>query len=107
MDFFAKDPALYTNLGIMLFMCLFFYFLIIRPQKKADQKRETFQTSLKKGDKVVTAGGIYGTVITLGEEKVSLQVADKVVVEFSRASILRFQDSAKQELFDKEADGKK
>lgn len=107
MEFFSQDPAFFMNMGMVLFMFLIFYFLIIRPQKKADQKREFFQNNIKRGDKVITAGGIYGTVMTVGDEKISLKVAENVDIEFSRGAIARFQDSSKQELLDKEFGSKK
>lgn len=107
MDFLTNDPATLANLGIIGFMFLFFYFFILRPQKKADQKRDHFQNSLKKSHKVVTAGGIYGTIVTLGEERATLKVAENVDIEISRNAIVRFQDPNKQEQIDKEAEGKK
>ncbi|MDR3349952.1 MAG: preprotein translocase subunit YajC [Acidaminococcales bacterium] len=106
MESFLQDPALF-NIGIILFMCVMFYFLIIRPQKKEERKREMFQNSLKKGDKVVTAGGIFGVITAMSEQKITLRAAEKVEIDFSRSAIVRFQDLTKQELAENEMKDKK
>ena len=107
MEFFSQDPAMFMNFGMIFFMFLIFYFFVIRPQKKSDQKREFFQSNLKKGDKVVTAGGIYGTIASVGSEKISLKVAENVDIEILRGAITRFQDTTKQELLNQEFNSKK
>lgn len=103
MEIFSGDPGFWMNMGLVLVMGLFLYFAIIRPQKNEDKKRANFQDSLKKGDKVITIGGVYGTIVTLGEEKATLKVANGVEVDFARVALSRFQDSTKQELTDKNA----
>jgi len=103
MEMFSADPAFWMNMGLVAFMGVFLYFFIIRPQKNEDKKRVNFQDSLKKGDKVITIGGVYGTIVTLGEEKATLKIADGIDVEFSRAAISRFQDATKQQMTDKNA----
>lgn len=107
MESLLQDQAFLMNMGMVVFMFAIFYFLIIRPQKKADQKRDFFQNNLKRGDKVLSAGGIYGTITAIGEQKVSLKVAENVEIEVLRASITRYQDTSKQELLEKEFSGKK
>lgn len=56
---------------------------------------------MKKGDKVVTVGGMYGTITRLSEKKVVLKVCENVEVEFLRTAISAYQDPAKQELAEK------
>ena len=107
MESLFQDQTFLMNIGMVVFMFAIFYFLIIRPQKKSDQKREYFQSSLKKGARIVTAGGIYGTITALGEQKVTLQVAENVEIEVSRGAISRFQDAARQEQLEQEFSGKK
>jgi preprotein translocase subunit YajC len=102
MEWFAKDPAFFVNMGIVAVMFVGFYFLIIRPQKKEDKRRELFLSNLKIGDKVITAGGIYGVLIGLGEQKVTLRVAEKIEIELLRSAVSRFQDPVKQELLEKD-----
>jgi len=64
-----------------------FYFIILLPMKKKQQKVQQFLESLKVNDRIVTTGGIYGTVTRLDDQKVQIQVADKVRIDVARASI--------------------
>ena len=64
-----------------------FYFIILMPMKKKQQKIDAFLASLKVGDKIVTTGGIYGQITRLGEQSVQVQIANNVRVEMSRAAI--------------------
>jgi preprotein translocase subunit YajC len=71
----------------LILMFAIFYFLLIRPQqKKAKQHRELLST-LKKGDRVVSSGGLHGVVTGLTEEVVTMEIAPKVRVKVSRGSI--------------------
>jgi preprotein translocase subunit YajC len=71
-----------------------FYFIILLPMKRKQQKVQEFLDSLKVGDRVVTTGGIYGQITRLGEQSVQLQIADKVRIEVSRAAIGGIQGQA-------------
>jgi len=73
--------------GPIAVMLLIFYFLLYRPQKRAQQEREEMLNSLKKGTKVITIGGIYGIISQLNEKSVKLQIAEKVEIEVARGSI--------------------
>jgi preprotein translocase subunit YajC len=64
-----------------------FYFMILRPQQKRQKDRQKLLDALKKGDKVVTAGGMYGTIAGIDEKTVLVQVADNVKMKFERSSI--------------------
>ena len=64
-----------------------FYFVILLPMKRKQQKVQEFIDGLKVGDKVVTTGGIHGQITRLGDISVQLQIADKVRVEVARAAI--------------------
>lgn len=68
-----------------------FYFLIIRPQSKRQKEHKNLVKDLKKGDKIVTAGGFHGTVHGVYEDKdtITMEIADKVRVELSRNSVSR------------------
>jgi preprotein translocase subunit YajC len=68
-----------------------FYFVILLPMKRRQKKVESFLGGLKVGDKVVTTGGLYGSVTRLEDEKVQLQVAQNVRVEVSRAAVVGYQ----------------
>jgi preprotein translocase subunit YajC len=66
---------------------LVFYFLVIAPANKQKRKTQEMLNSLKKGDRVVTSGGIYGTVQGVEPEVVYLKIADNVKVKVSRSAI--------------------
>lgn len=68
-----------------------FYFVILLPMKRRQKKVEQFLGALKVGDKVVTTGGLYGSVTKLDEQTVQLQIAQNVRVEISRAAVVGFQ----------------
>jgi preprotein translocase subunit YajC len=68
-----------------------FYFIILLPMKRKQQKVQEFLNGLKVNDRVVTTGGLYGQITRLGEQTVQLQVADKIRIEVARASIGGYQ----------------
>jgi preprotein translocase subunit YajC len=71
-----------------------FYFIILLPMKRKQQKVQQFLEALKVGDRVITTGGIYGQVTRLGEQSVQLQIADKIRVEVAKAAIGGYQGQA-------------
>ncbi|MBR2518300.1 MAG: preprotein translocase subunit YajC [Selenomonadaceae bacterium] len=82
-----ETAAALANFAPIALMILIFYFLLYRPQKKARQERDAMLSSLKVGARVITIGGIYGTIVGLSNEIVRLQVAEKVEIEVARGSI--------------------
>jgi preprotein translocase subunit YajC len=68
-----------------------FYFIILLPMKRKQQKIQQFLDTLKVGDRVITTGGIHGQITRLGDQSVQLQIADKVRVEVARAAIGGYQ----------------
>jgi preprotein translocase subunit YajC len=64
-----------------------FYFLIILPQNKKRKEHQKMLDSLKKGDRVVTRGGIYGTVVAVKEKVITLKISPEVKVDFSKSAI--------------------
>ena len=68
-----------------------FYFIILLPMKRRQQKVQAFLTALKVDDKVVTSGGIYGTITRLNDQTIQLQIADRVRVELARNAIVGYQ----------------
>jgi len=71
---------------------LIFYFLIIRPQKKKEKETKTMLSSMKKGDKVVSIGGIRGTIAIVKETSVVVKVDDNTRIEFSKNAIAQIID---------------
>jgi preprotein translocase subunit YajC len=64
-----------------------FYFLLIRPQQKKQRQHQEMLRSLKVGDRVVTTGGLHGTIVAGGDQIIKLEIADKVRVEVGRTYI--------------------
>ncbi len=83
------SSAVMTQLLFFAAIFAIFYFLLIRPQQKQKRDRETMLTALKKGDRVVTTGGLHGTIAGIDDQKVVLRVADQVKLEVDRAAIGR------------------
>ena len=80
------QEILQTSWPILL-MVVIFYFLLWRPQKKQQKERASLLGSLKKGQKIVTIGGIYGEIVELDDEKVKVQVSEKVELTFARTAV--------------------
>jgi preprotein translocase subunit YajC len=71
-----------------------FYFVILLPMKNRQKKVAEFLAGLKVGDKVVTSGGLFGSIAKLGDGSVQLQIAPNVRVDISRAAIVGYQGQA-------------
>src|SRR4029450_8460328 len=65
-----------------------FYFIVVMPMRKRQQKVQAFLAALKVGDRVITSGGMYGSITRVNDQSVQLQVAQNVRVEVSRAAII-------------------
>ncbi|MCH8028812.1 MAG: preprotein translocase subunit YajC [Candidatus Dadabacteria bacterium] len=64
-----------------------FYFLILRPQQKQQKHRKDMLVSLKRGDKVLTAGGIYGKVVNIDGDELTVEIAKGINVRMSRSGV--------------------
>jgi preprotein translocase subunit YajC len=71
----------------LILLFVIFYFLLIRPQQKTQKKRQEMLNNLKKGDRVISIGGIHGVIKEIDETIISLRVADNLNLKFSRAAI--------------------
>ena len=80
-------------LSLVPFVLIFviFYFLLILPQQKRQKQQKTMMEALKKGDKIVTASGIWGTISNLGKDTVTLQIADNTKIKIQREQIARIR----------------
>ena len=74
-----------------LLVLAIFYFIILLPMKRKQQKVQEFLGALKVGDRVITTGGIYGQITRLADETVQLQIADKIRIDVARAAIGGYQ----------------
>jgi preprotein translocase subunit YajC len=90
--------------GILQFVILFvplfviWYFLVIMPQQRQRKKTQEMLSNLKTGDRVLTTGGVYGTIVSFRDEVVQLQIASQVKIDVARAAITGLQatDSSTQ-----------
>ena len=82
-----------TLLSLVPFVLIFiiFYFLLILPQQRRQKKLRAMLDALKKGDKVITSSGLWGTVTNLGKDSVTLQISDNTKVKIQRDHIARLR----------------
>lgn len=64
-----------------------FYFMILRPQQRRQKERQSLLESIQKGDKVITVGGLHGTVIGLEEKTILVQAGDNIKLKFEKSAI--------------------
>ena len=76
---------------MMVLLVFIWWFVLFRPQRKQEASHKKLLDDLKPGAKVVTNGGIYGVVDSVGEKTLKLRIADKVRIEVSRSSIAGIQ----------------
>ena len=90
-----------SPLAFLPFVLIFviFYFLILRPQQKQGKERKRMLSELKRGDDVVTSGGIYGKILNVSEDDVmTLEIAKGVSIQITRSGIAGLQPSAEAKL---------
>ena len=87
----AQQPSAWTALFPFLIVLAIFYFLIILPAQRQRKRQQQMLRALKSGDKVVTSGGIYGTIVGLKDDVVQLRIADQVRIEVARSAIAGYQ----------------
>ncbi|MGE5446560.1 MAG: preprotein translocase subunit YajC [Ignavibacteriales bacterium] len=85
--------------AILPFALIFilFYFLILRPQQKQQREKQELLKNLKRGDSVITVGGMYGRILNVAEDIVTLEIAKGVSVRVSRGSISGFETVREEE----------
>ncbi|NNV05595.1 preprotein translocase subunit YajC [Geobacillus sp. C56-T2] len=80
------NAAIANLLPIVLFFVIF-YFLLIRPQQKRQRAIQQMQASLKKGDKIVTIGGLHGIIDSVDEDKIIVRAGDGTRLTFDRTAV--------------------
>lgn len=83
------SPNMLTSLLPLLLVFVVFYFFMIRPQMKRQKELTNFRSSIAKGDKIVTTGGIYGKVIEVTDNVVTIEIANDVKVKVDKNAVLR------------------
>lgn len=85
------------GLPMIIIMIVMFYFLLIRPQKKQRKEQEARVAALRKGDKVVTIGGMHGIVNAVSKETISIKISEGVFVPFNKVAIASVEKSGKSQ----------
>jgi preprotein translocase subunit YajC len=97
----GEEGGAAQGLGGMLFplimIFVIFYFILIRPQQKKAKQHQEFLNRLKRGDEVITSGGIYGKVTGLTDKVITLEVANNVRIKVSRNQIAGLKEEEKEE----------
>ncbi len=92
---------LFSGMFFPLLLCFgVFWFLILRPEQKNRKKRAAMLAAVKKGDKVMTSSGLFGTVVQVQEQVVTLQVAEGVRMRFAVSAIQSVEDEGTQTVAD-------
>jgi len=92
----AAGNGLVAFLPLVIIMVIF-YVLLILPAQRRQKKTQAMLGALKNGDKVVTSGGLYGTIVGLEPEAVQLRIAEQVKVKVARSAIADIQSDMKEE----------
>ncbi len=79
----------YSGLIMMVLILVVFYFFMIRPQMKRQKELRNFRESLKKGDKVVTTGGIYGKILSVNDNSITVEIDDNVKIKVDKSAVLK------------------
>jgi preprotein translocase subunit YajC len=86
----GQQSPLAAMIPLFLIMAIFF-FLVILPMRKRQSKIQAFLAALKAGDKVITSGGIYGTITKVSDDTLQLQIAQNVRIDVSRNAVVGYQ----------------
>jgi preprotein translocase subunit YajC len=79
----------WSSLIPLLLIMVVFYFFLIRPQMKRQKELKTFRESLKKGDRIVTTGGIYGKINNISDTVMTIDVGNNVLLKVDKSAVLR------------------
>lgn len=88
--------SMWSGLITMVAIIAIFYFLMIRPQQKKQKDIQKAREALKPGDKIVTAGGIYGKIKEIGDVYMLIEIADGVRVRIDKTSVFASSEDAQQ-----------
>ena len=83
----GEGAAGFTGFIPLILMFVIFYFLLIRPQQKKTKEHREMISNLKKGDRIITSGGIYGRITGMDDTTLTVEIADKVRVKVGRSNV--------------------
>ena len=92
----AGGQSQWTGILMMVVVVAIFYFFMIRPQQKKQKEIEKSREALKVGDKVITAGGIYGKIKEISDHYMSIEIAEGVRIRVDKTSIFASAEDAQQ-----------
>ena len=92
----SSQPGGITLFLPLILIMVIFYFLMIMPAQRRQKKVNEMLKNLKNGDKVVTTGGIYGTIVGLEGDAIQLRIAEQVKIKVSRSAIAGLQLESKE-----------
>lgn len=92
----AQNNPILSFLPIII-VFLIFYFLLIRPMQKKQKEHREFLKNLKKGDRIITNGGLYGTVVSIEDDTLILKLSENVKVRIARSAVSGLQPGAEKE----------
>ncbi len=90
-----NSPSLITSMLPLIIIFALFYLLVIRPQSKRIKEHAQLVSSLKPGDKVVTGGGLFGTIVQVTDTDMTIEIAPGVNVKAQKHTITALQETAK------------
>jgi preprotein translocase subunit YajC len=79
----------WSSLIFLLLIMVVFYFFLIRPQMKRQKELKNFRDALKKGDRIITAGGIYGKINNIAENVITIDVGNNLLLKVDKSAVLR------------------
>jgi len=88
--------SLLMTLLPMILIFVVFYFLLIAPARKKQKKHQEMLKELKNGDRVITSGGIFGTVVGVSDDMIQLRIAEKVKIDVSKQAVAALQGSPEE-----------
>jgi preprotein translocase subunit YajC len=92
----AQTPGIGQTILPLVFILAIFYLIVFMPARRRQKKLQDMIDNLKAGDKVVTSGGIYGTIVGFKDDRIQLRVAENVKIEISRNAVTALQGSEKE-----------
>jgi preprotein translocase subunit YajC len=95
----ATETSFFTQYGMIIILVVIFalfYFVMIRPQRKRQKEHQVMMEGLQKGDKVITAGGIYGTIDNLSEDTIVIKVEGGTTLRVARGSVAVRRDETRK-----------
>jgi preprotein translocase subunit YajC len=93
----SPSPGLLGGILPLILIMVIFYFLMIMPAQRRQKKVAEMLRNLKTGDKIITSGGMYGTIVGLEDDSVQLRIAEQVKIKLSRSAIAGLQADPSKE----------